>query len=448
MSYSLIRPVKRDKLEMCNIPYSSRRIHPCQCSSFSGIIMAMGILMVGAARAEITPKKMGIRMGGHAVNRKARAVKDPLMSRALYLSDGHDEFVLVSLDLVGLMKHFVDRIRSRVPGIPPDHILVSSTHTHDSPDTIGYWGPMIFEIPLRSGLDPEYMEYMMNQAARSILMAKEAAVPARLRAARATAPAEGLTRNVREAGLKDDEVQILEFTGPRGDTIALVSNYPCHPEMLGHGNRLLSAEFLTPLHARLEARFGGVSLYFQNALGGMVTGALARNDGTFDPEVGETFNEVLAEGLAGVIIRGLEDGARPVEVERIRFAHREIRLPVDNWKFRLVARLRIIPIEAMDTRTWTVTSEANLLDLGEIRIATCPGEVLPALGFEIKHTLAAPFPLIVCLGCDELGYILPESSFSDPLYRYERSMSLGPGTGPALLEAVRAMVEEVSATLL
>ncbi len=408
----------------------------------------MGTLMAGAARADITPKKMGIRMGGHAVNRKAHAVKDPLMSRALYISDGHEEFALVSLDLVGLMKHFVDRIRSRVPGISPDHILICSTHTHDSPDTIGYWGPMIFEVPLRSGLDPEYMEYMMDQAARSILMAKEAAVPARLRAAGATAPAEGLNCNVREAGLKDDEVQILEFVDLRGRTIAMVSNYPCHPEMLGHGNRLISAEFLTPLHARLEARFGGVSLFFQNALGGMITGAPALDDGSFDPDVGEAFNEVLAKGLAGVIIRGLEEGARPVEVERIRFAHREIRLPVDNWKFRLVARLRIIPAEAMDRRQWTVTSEVNLLDLGEVRIATCPGEVLPALGFEIKRTLAAPFPLVVCLGCDELGYILPETSFSDPLYRYERSMSLGPGTGPELLEAVRVLVEEVSATIL
>ncbi len=42
---------------------------------------------------------------------------------------------------------------------------------------------------------------------------------------------------------------------------------------------------------------------------------------------------------------------------------------------------------------------------------------------------------------DEIGYILPESYFNDPLYDYEKSMSLGPETAKRVFETIKELIE-------
>jgi hypothetical protein len=57
-------------------------------------------------------------------------------------------------------------------------------------------------------------------------------------------------------------------------------------------------------------------------------------------------------------------------------------------------------------------------------------------------------PAIVGLANDELGYILPEEDFVfpkdyfDPGSSYEESMSVGPRLGPAVCDAVTALVAD------
>ena len=46
----------------------------------------------------------------------------------------------------------VERVREQLPGF--DYVLVSSTHNHEGPDTLGLWGPN----PFQSGVDPDYLK--------------------------------------------------------------------------------------------------------------------------------------------------------------------------------------------------------------------------------------------------------------------------------------------------
>lgn len=402
-------------------------------------------LLAGAAKVSITPRRLGLRLGGHAGNRLASAVLDPLYSRVLYLADDRNEYALVSLDLIGLGKAWVDRIRALTPEFDPEKIIIAATHTHDSPDTLGYFGymPPGLEIPLTSGLDPAYMNFMAEQTAASIRLARSTRKPAFISGGRIKTDGDKLTRNIRRKGYKEDEVFCLHLTDQSAKTIAVVTNYPCHPEMLGHDNTRISAEFLTPFHYQVENRLGGLSIFFQSALGGMVTGAVSRDDGTFDPVVGEDFNAQLAARLATYVETALTEKRFTFSPKRIRQVHRQVEIPVENLKFLFAAGLGLIPDELLDFRKRTVTTEVNLLQIGPARLLTMPGEVLPEMGFLFKELLDCRLPMLINLGCDELGYLLPASYFSDPEYKYERSMSVGPEAEPILVAAARECLLQV-----
>src|SRR3954449_7890932 len=114
-------------------------------------------LEVGFGEADVTPKvekkaKKAVYLAGFGQNRKATGVNDPLMARAVVLSDGNRTIAVVSVDLVGFFHGNVENVRKALKGF--DYVLVSSTHNHEGPDTIGMWGPS----PLQSGVDPAYLK--------------------------------------------------------------------------------------------------------------------------------------------------------------------------------------------------------------------------------------------------------------------------------------------------
>ena len=401
-----------------------------------------GSLVAGAARLDITPPRTGLWLAGHARSRKSQGVRDPLSCRALYLSDGTVKIVMSCLDLVGLRKYHVDQIRERLSGlVDQEKVLICTTHTHDAPDTIGYWGPMLFGVfPIRCGIDPDYMELVQSRTKACIEEAIRSARPVDLYAACIEAP-EDLTRNVRRERFKENNIHILHCKDHQGGTVAVLSNYPCHPEMLGHNSLVVSAEFLTDLHQAVESRWGGVSIFFQQALGGMVTGSVCRDDGSFDQARGEPFIGVLGKTLGDKISEALEKGPYEIRMDHgIVFQRREFTVPIRNRKLLLAARLGILPGIPEEFAKRTLTTETSLIGIGPVQMVTVPGEALPEVGFQIQAILNCRFPFVICMGCDELGYILPRRYARSSNYRYERSMSVGPELTDTLLEQIRQMV--------
>ena len=96
-------------------------------------------LSVGFAETDISPTlgKKPVYMAGFGGNRTATKIHDPIMARAVVLSDGTKTVALVSVDLVGFFLPYVENIRRELKGI--DHLIVSSTHNHEGPDTMGLW---------------------------------------------------------------------------------------------------------------------------------------------------------------------------------------------------------------------------------------------------------------------------------------------------------------------
>jgi hypothetical protein len=85
-----------------------------------------------------------------------------------------------------------------------------------------------------------------------------------------------------------------------------------------------------------------------------------------------------------------------------------------------------------------ITSEVNLIRIGDAIIFGVPGEILPSMGLKIRARLNDFRDVfIIALCCDELGYILAPGEFNEKeLYKYEISMSAGKELSLEILKSV------------
>jgi len=106
--------------------------------------------------AQIDPKSAnryaGIYLAGFGDNRMATGMHDDLWARALVVESGTTKIAIVSLDLIGytqdggyfgleFAKKWVD------PNLGIQEVLLTCTHDHEGPDTIGACGRHTLGVP-------------------------------------------------------------------------------------------------------------------------------------------------------------------------------------------------------------------------------------------------------------------------------------------------------------
>ncbi len=90
-------------------------------------------LKAGAAAVDVSPVAFPINMPGGFDANLAEGVNDPLMARAVALSDGRTTLILSVVDNLGLPPELIaeaKRAASAKTGVHFEHMLVASTHTH------------------------------------------------------------------------------------------------------------------------------------------------------------------------------------------------------------------------------------------------------------------------------------------------------------------------------
>ena len=124
-------------------------------------------LSVGFSDVDITPTlgKKPVLMAGFGHNRIATKIHDPLMARAVVLSDGTNKIALVAVDLVGFFLPNVETVRTKLSGF--QYVMISATHNHEGPDTLGLWGAS----PFQNGIDPEYLKLVEEKCAKAVTQA-------------------------------------------------------------------------------------------------------------------------------------------------------------------------------------------------------------------------------------------------------------------------------------
>ena len=394
-------------------------------------------LLAAAGHVDITPDPPeGVYLAGFAPNRTALGVRDPLEAGVLVLRVGEATLTLVTVDLIGLGRHVVERVRARVTGVPGEGLVICATHTHSGPDTLGLWGPTILGIiPRRSGVDPAYLDLLVARISEAIDACAARLEPACLKAASFEVAPEW-TRNDRTEGARDDHAVALAVERPGGERLATLLNFASHPETLWEKNRQISPDFPGAFRRTVRARGGGVPLYFSGDLGGMLTPNVAPKA---DQAARDAYVEDLGRALAEQTLAEL-DAAAALPAPAIALARAEVVLPVENWRFRLGHRMGVLE-RAIEDRT--ITSEVNAITIGGIQAITVPGEALPELGARLRGELmSGEHRLLLCLGCDELGYILEPEMFDRRHYAYEQTMSMGRNTATLIEGALRGIISD------
>jgi len=375
----------------------------------------------GAAKVDITPDSR-VFIAGYGQNRICTGVHDPIWARCIVLEIAGSRIAFLSLDLIGLFWDDVEVIRKGAasPSLPAENIIISCTHNHEGPDTLGLWGPEIG----RSGVDSRYKLLVREKAVECVKEAESKIVPAQLRVGQTRV--EGVSRNARDKDILDPVLVALKAEDDQGRCIATLVNFANHPEALGSRNTLISADWPHYLYATVEEALGGICILQNGALGGMVT-----------PDVSShTFEEAERIG-ATTGLRAVEclQGSPVMPCENLTHLSATLDIPVANKNFLALRKAGVI------TRTFhhgKVRTELHVIRFGDVEMATIPGEALPKVGLAIKSYMTARYKILIGLGNDELGYIIPEEDF-DPT-KYEESMSVGPKIAPAIEAKLKALL--------
>lgn len=395
-------------------------------------------MKAGAARAEITPEGFEpIYLAGFGMGRRATGVHAPLFASAIAIQDDSGApVVLVSLDLVGLLKVWIDRIRLAVTETDASRVVIACTHTHAGPDTMGYWGPSILGVfPRSDGKHPGYMRWVVQTVAHCIDEAVRSMRPASAKLATFEFDP-NWCRNDRNGGGLYPASVALRLSDEEG-VIASVLNYASHPEALWEKNRRISPDFVGPLRDSLCAD-GGELVYFSGPLGAMLTPNVPENATASERE---RYIDELGQALAAATHDALEDAEElsgPIRHQSV-----DLKVSNANWRFRLLERLHLVDVNTQDG---SVETTAHRVTIGEsFELVTMPGELCPETGARLRELLPADHAMIVCLAEDEFGYVLEPSMFEDREYRYETSMSLGQETATTLLDGIATLLPKPEA---
>ena len=113
------------------------------CSSIFGYGQNEGgsAIKAGFSEIGITPDKP-IIMSGYG-NRKDpfKGIHDSIYAQAMYLSQGEEEVLLITSDLIGHSHHHVNMLKEMIrkeTGIAKDKIFVTAAHNHGGPVTSTY----------------------------------------------------------------------------------------------------------------------------------------------------------------------------------------------------------------------------------------------------------------------------------------------------------------------
>ncbi|MBL9168747.1 MAG: hypothetical protein JNN07_13470 [Verrucomicrobiales bacterium] len=402
----------------------------------SSRILALGLLLgstlllsaqfqAGIAVRIVTPDPLLPVSGGIGPANPVREKKGELTVRALVFDQKGTRVAMVSCDYLGFPSVLGDRVRAKVAGIPKENILIGATHTHSAPDMYGFPdGKGGFSIDLK------YVDRVVDQMAEAIKDAQSKLQPASIRIASGVAKGK-IAFNYYAETLYDQRCHVIQALNAQGQPIATLVNYAIHPEVLGSSVGICSPDLVGPLYDRLTEKGAGVGIFLNSAQGGMVT---ADNRGPKGEDF-RTWEECVRIGnlLADEALRLLSKA--PVQSDPTLFCTaRRVRFPVESKMLLEITRLSPLGFPAPEPGDF-ISTQMNLINLGNAQILTIPGEALPNIGFYLKRKMHGVHNLLFGLTNDAFGYMLTKVDYNSfRRYDYVTRTSLGEMTGEILIE--------------
>jgi hypothetical protein len=383
----------------------------------------------GAAASNISPW-LGLSINGGMQDHKATNIHDELQARCLALDDGQTRLALVVVDSCMVPRSIFDeakRLVAEQTGLPPDHMLMSATHTHSAPAA----APVFQSDP-----DPAYQRFLAVRIADGMRRAFNNLAPAKIGWAVGRVPDQVFNRRwkmkpgsippdpfggtndlvkmnppmgssdlIEPAGPTDPEVCFISIQSADGRPMALLANYSLH-YCGGVGPGTISADYYGVFADRIQELLGSdrqdppfVGI-MSNGTSGNINNVDFRGGQPKQPPYGQI--HLVANAVAAEVFRlyqtvqhrdwvplnvrqtEIKLGVRlpnQAEVERARQIIGQAKGPVMRTSEEIYARetLRMSEYPAQ------VPAIIQAWRIGDLGIAAIPCEVFVEMGLELKQ---------------------------------------------------------------
>jgi len=446
-------------------------------------------LQAGAAAVEITPNHFPVLVNGGMLSKTATDVHSPLHARAIVLDDGQTRLALVVVDSCMLPRKLLDAAKeaaAEASGIPAANMLISATHTHSAPSSMGALG---------TEPDPRYPAFLrpllveaMGRAARNLEPAKVGVAVAN------AAPYTALRRWIRRpdrvltdpfgnptvranmhpgylskdatgpSGPEDPDLSVIAWQSLEGRPIALLANFSMHY----YSATPISADYFGLFSQRIEARIVAgnrtpeappfVGMMSQGTSGDIWLRDYARPKPAKPPHDMNSYTEALVD-IAQHAYQTIEYR------DDITLAMAQAELPL---RYRTPDKQRLAwaqsVVQAMGDRPPKNTTEVyareaiylhekqqtrlllQAVRIGSIGLTAIPNEVYALTGLKLKTCSPLQPTINIELANGAEGYIPPPEQHALGGYNTwpARSAGLEIQAEPKIVQAVLQLLEQVA----
>jgi neutral ceramidase len=246
-------------------------------SADSNISSKGSSLQAGFARVKITPP-VGTPMTGFGDRdwdpKGSRGVHDDIYARALYLSQGGHQVLIMGFDLLFFSRDEADRFKGAIGrrlDLSPVNILFNTSHTHTGPK-VGTW----FYTPS----DPFYLNQLESAIVEAAVNAHDSAREAEIFAGSGTSELPmsrrfkdekgGIAFQPNPSGTVCSTLPVSFIKDKSGKPICLLFSTSCHPSTVKGNERSyqISADYPGAAMAKLDSWLGAPASLFLQGAGG------------------------------------------------------------------------------------------------------------------------------------------------------------------------------------
>lgn len=414
-------------------------------------------MRAGFAGIDITPAVGSTLNGFIARMSPSIGVDLPLYVRALVMETETCRVLMVGLDVLGLSPHFADRLVDRLAraiGIPAEHVVLASSHTHSGPMT----------APLRGlgAADESYLHWLESRVCEAAALAAMNVRPVSV--SWGAAPVEiGVNRRqilegqrtavlgTNPDGPSDRLVRVLHLQSDRRSCILF--EHACHPYCLGTEHPLISPDFWG-YAAKVLLDAGHDSIYL-NGCAGDIAPVMAFQGTEAARKTGARLAEAVVQAccaaekesdpslLAGSAHIHLPFDALPswAEIEAaLREPDRTVRdsegaNPAIKSRLQAAWQEWLGDLKRAESKAGAlggVAGRISIVRVGRGAVVALPGEVFYGIGERIANRLKGEPFCMAAYGHGYIGYVPDAAAFAyggyevDEAHRYIGLWRVGP----------------------
>ncbi|MDD3840773.1 MAG: hypothetical protein PHP06_09425 [Clostridia bacterium] len=435
-------------------------------------------LKAGAAAVDISPKE-GIELAGYPhYLRHNTGVHDPLYAGCIYLNNGENEILLITLDILMYSKKYVKESRERISqktSIPKENIMISCSHTHSGP-----WASGRLDLDaLEAGLtvDEEYVKGLNDKIEKIALEAYNNTFDAKIGIEKGVCGKEkGIGGNRRDPeGLADPEVWTIGVQDDKGNWRACMVKYALHPTLIHADSTVVTADYPGYIRKYFEEKKPGMVFLFAQGTSGDQSTRYFRNGQTFEEAerfgrtIGAEADKVLESmelsSDVDLVVKSTEVDIHIRELPSVPEAEKAVKEAKENYEkikaaggsYIEVQNANLVVLGAEDLLGYTLAmdkgnkidlledetpAEVQVLGIGDARIVGLQGEVFVDFGLAIqeKSPFEKTFVVELANGCMP-GYAYNEEAYLEGGYETDTSL-LTHETGDMLVDTAVKLLNQ------